>query len=152
MSNLYHFDDNAALSAAGLSGLQAGQDLLWQQYWFQEASEDDECWHMARKQLGTMNTSEWQAERRDAYNKADINGDGSLDKWEAYEFLRRVRPHDYNELEIDVRYEHLDRAFLAAASLSSPPDRMSLNDYFTSEKIMEAWYSAGKYPATYRLG
>jgi len=40
MSGLVEFDDNSALQDAGLSGLQDGQDVALQRYWFQEASPD----------------------------------------------------------------------------------------------------------------
>lgn len=54
MSGLYEFDDNSALSAAGLPSIQPGQYLALQKYWFQEAGVDQWEWYMLRKARGEM--------------------------------------------------------------------------------------------------
>lgn len=48
MSGLVEFDDSSALQEAGLAGLQDGQDVALQRYWFQEASPDQEQFMMIR--------------------------------------------------------------------------------------------------------
>ena len=63
MSGLVEFDDSSALQEAGLAGLQDGQDVALQRYWFQEASPDQEQYMLIRQSLGEMSTQEWTAPR-----------------------------------------------------------------------------------------
>lgn len=86
MSGLYHFDDNSALSSSGVS-LTEAQDILFQQYWFQESDSDQMCWYQIVDFDGDLQEAEWTATRQEIFNRADLNGDGSLNRDESREFL-----------------------------------------------------------------
>ena len=151
MSGLYHFDDSAALSASGVS-LTEAQDILFQQYWFQEADKTQMACYQVKSFDGDMEEPEWTATRQEIFNRADLNGDGALNRDESREFLGHVRKLDRTNKHnahttwenIDNQYERLDRHFLAAASLSSPVDAMSFANYVSTEKVMMAWYNSEK--------
>ncbi len=93
-SNLVEFDDNTALTTAGLSALVPGQEIAFQRYWFQEASPDQEQWYLLRKEKGDTSSESWNSSRQKMFDDADINDDGILDYNEAQRFLREVRGVD----------------------------------------------------------
>lgn len=104
-----------------------------------------------------MSNSEWFVTRQTIFSQTDIDNDGLLDATEARNFLLRVREldrefympktaADYSAL--DYSPENVEKHYFAASSLSQPFDRISFDDYKTLEKIMEAWYEAGKLEAT----
>ena len=94
MSGITEFDDNLALSDAGLSSLQDGQTTAFKRYWFQEASADQEQYMLIRKEIKEMDKQEWRTVREKMFGDADINNDGSLNYNEAVRFLKNVRPLD----------------------------------------------------------
>ncbi len=119
------FDDNAALSDAGLSGLVPGQEIAFQRYWFQEASPDQEQWYLLRKEAGEVDQQEWTAARQKMFSDADINDDGALDYNEAQRFLRAVRKFDRavpNNNQLDEQLERINNHWFVASLSSTPND------------------------------
>ena len=65
--------------------------------------------------------------------------------------MRQVRLLDKQQMpffEPDYELENVDTHWFAASRLSEPNTSMSFNDYIRLEKIMEAWYVAGKLQVT----
>lgn len=150
---MYEYDDASVVSS--ITQLTEAQDLAMQQYWFQEASWDQRESYRVKSVDGDMDAPEWTATRREVFNRADLNGDGQLNRDESREFLGKMRVLDRlnavnNNVatEIDTHYERLNRHFTAAAVLSSPSDSMGFDDYVNVEKIMMAWYNADKLEKT----
>ena len=100
LSGLYHFDDNAALSASGVS-LTDAQDILFQQYWFQEATKTQMMCYQIKSFDGDMEEPEWTTTRQEIFNRADLNGDGTLNRDESREFLGHVRKLDRTNYHTD---------------------------------------------------
>ena len=150
MSGMYHYDDASVISS--ITQLTEAQDMALQQYWFQEASPSQQECYRIKSVDADMEGAEWTSTRQEIFNRADLNGDGQLNRDESREFLAHVRELDrYNKWlgtsifeALDSHYERLDRHFNAAASLSSPNDSMSFQDYVNVEKVMEAWYNSEK--------
>ena len=120
-------------------------------YWFQEASPDQEQWYLIRKVQGDMKSEEWNTARKTIFDNADINQDSFLSVDEARNFLKAVRKLDKQHMPFfapDYELENIDTHWFAATLLSEPNNNMSFEDYLTLEKIMEAWYVAGKLQAT----
>lgn len=66
---------------------------------------------------------------------------------EARVFFRKVRAMDrsvYHKFAADTEMSYVDTHIYAAMSLASPADKLTFNDYVNIEKIMAAWYKAGK--------
>lgn len=147
MSASSDFDDNVALARAGLGALTAEQNFAFKEYWYQEASPKGKELLDQRK-ITRANESAWKTEREDIFNQADLNGDSSLNKEEAYEFFKKVRTLDGYSDSASTSIEKLDRAWRAVQLLSAPSSTMLMEDYFRMEQIMEAWYDSGKLEAT----
>lgn len=127
-----------------------------QQYWFQEASPSQKECYRIKSVDADMDEPEWTATRTEIFNRADLNGDGQLNRDESREFLATVRVLDrMNTIEtdpywqeLDKQYERLDRHFMAAAVMSSPSDTFGFADYVNVEKIMMTWYNDSKLEKT----
>ncbi len=151
MSGLAYFDDNAALSDAGLDTLEDGTDTVFQRYWFQEASPDGEQYMAVRKFLGEMDKEDWLAPRQKMFNDADFDKDGVLKYDEAVRFLEKVRPLDKEVVPgntQDIQLERINNHWFLASLVSSGGESMSFDDYTTVEKMMEAVYEADKLTVT----
>jgi len=154
MSGLYHYDDNSVVG--GITSLTESQDIVMQQYWFQEASPAQKECYRIKSVDADMDEAEWTATRTEIFNRADLNGDGQLNRDESREFLATVRVLDrMNTIEsdpywqeLDKQYERLDRHFMAAAVMSSPSDTFGFADYVNVEKIMMTWYNDSKLEKT----
>ena len=150
MSGLYHYDDNAVIGS--VTSLSDAQDIVFQQYWFQEAHPTQRECYRIKSVDGDMDVAEWTATRQELFNRADLNGDGQLNRDESREFLAKVRVLDRQSIyitddrsqELDIQYERLDRHFMATAVLTSPSDSFGFQDYVNVEKIMMAWYNDSK--------
>jgi len=151
MSGLVEFDNNKALSAAGLPALQPGQAQAMQRLWFQDASIDQwENFELVDglKQLSDPN---YLKVRQDLFKSVDFDNDDMLDMDEARFFFREVRKLDRTLMpEFLPNYElpYVDTHIYAAQTMSTPYDKVRFDDYLKVEKIMMAWYKAGKLQAT----
>ena len=151
MSGLAYFDDNAALSDAGLDSLEEGTDVAFQRYWLQEASADGEQYMAVRKFLGEMENEDWLAPRQKMFNDADFDKDGVLKYDEAVRFLEKVRPLDKEIVpsnDQDDQLERINNHWFLASLVSSGGESISFDDYTTVEKMMEAVYAADKLTVT----
>lgn len=90
------FDDNKALTEAGVATLTEDQMLDAQKYWFQEAAPEEYDFFIIRRDAHKDQAvkDQWTLDRTNSFNAADINDDGALTKWEAYVFLYQVRGLD----------------------------------------------------------
>lgn len=139
MSGLYEFNDGVSVSDEA--------DYILQQYWFQEAEPTQEQDYLQFAFENTIGSTTWTADRQALFDAADLNGDGSLNREEGREFLRKARPLDNKTEILDTRFERVDRHYSAALALNGSSS-MSLNDYKKLEETMQKWYVDGKLRAT----
>lgn len=82
----------------------------------------------------------WRQERQNAFNAADANKDGKLDRTEGDAFYKVVRGLDGKNSVTDDKVEKLERTWNVASQLSSPALSMTFQDYINLEKLMETFY------------
>ena len=90
----------------------------------------------------------WKQQRQNAFNNADANKDGALDRTEGDNFYKVVRGLDGKTSATDDKVEKLERTWNVASQLSSPPLSMTFQDYLNLEKLMETFYTQGKLEKT----
>jgi len=147
MTGLYHFDDGLSVSDEN--------DIILQEYWFQEASPDQKQDYLTNGFgfFDSIGSSGWSSPRQDLFERADLDGNGKLNREEAHQFLRKVRMMDRSSYaspafdDLDTRYERVDRHFRAINALANSSE-ISFNDYKKLEETMHDWYENGKLEAT----
>lgn len=135
LSGLYHWNDGRNVSDA--------TDYLLQQFWFQDADQLQEQHYRYMGYSNEIGSSAWTSARQTYFSSADLDGNGTLNRAEAHEFLKKVRPHDGKIDNLDTRYEKVNRHFDTATSLAGTSE-MSFNAYTDLENWMLTQYNAEK--------
>ena len=124
MSGLQEFNDQGAAASVGIS-LSQDADWALQQYWYQEASPEQEAFYLQRKADNAAGgQATWQQVRQNAFNTADANNDGVLDNLEGDAFFGVVRELDGKVGATDDKSEKLERTWNVASTLSLPSTSM----------------------------